>query len=43
MRFEILASVNIKIKVKVNGKASRNEDVWGSGGIAPPFLTAALE
>jgi hypothetical protein len=22
---------------------SRNEDVWGSGGIAPPFLTSALD
>jgi hypothetical protein len=24
-------------------KASRHEVLWGSGGIAPPFLTSALD
>jgi hypothetical protein len=24
-------------------KAARCEDTWGSGGIAPPFLTSALD
>jgi hypothetical protein len=24
-------------------EASRHEDAWGSGGIAPPFLISALD
>jgi hypothetical protein len=42
-------SNNILLKVKVNlslcliNQASRHEDVWGSGSIAPPFSILALE
>jgi hypothetical protein len=28
---------------KVKGKVPRHDDIWGSGGITPPFLTSALE
>jgi hypothetical protein len=37
----------VKLKVKLSlcliNYASRHEDVWGSGGKAPPFLTSALD
>jgi hypothetical protein len=33
----------MKVKVKLSLLASRHEYVWESGGIAPPFLTSALD
>jgi hypothetical protein len=38
-------SANVKRRrkvVRILNYASHHEDVWGSGSIAPPFLTAAL-
>jgi hypothetical protein len=29
--------------IPVLNLAPRHEDVWGNGGIAPPFLTSALD
>jgi hypothetical protein len=39
--------VQITVKVKLSlcliNSALCHEDIWGSGGIAPPFLTSALD
>jgi hypothetical protein len=32
-----------KLSVGLISKVLRREDVWGSGGIAPPFLISALD
>jgi hypothetical protein len=42
--FSITASYMYKNKrkvVPVLNKAPSHEDIWGCGGIAPPFLTSA--
>jgi hypothetical protein len=33
----------IKLCICTNNLAPFLEDVWGSGGISPPFLTSALD
>jgi hypothetical protein len=39
----IVSDVKVKSKVVPElNKVSRHEDVWGSAGIAPPFLSSVL-
>jgi hypothetical protein len=43
---DILASIGkekVKLPLGVINEALYYEDIWGSGGIAPPFLTLALD
>jgi hypothetical protein len=35
--------VKVKLSLYVINPAPHHEDVWGSGGMAPPFLTWALD
>jgi hypothetical protein len=38
-----LESIRIKVKLSLCCQAQCHLDIWGSGGIAPPFLTLALD
>jgi hypothetical protein len=39
---EILKA-KVKFSLRLIKEAPCHEDVWGSGGVAPPFLTLALD
>jgi hypothetical protein len=42
-RLCIFSKVKVKLSLCLISYALRHEDVWGSGGIALPFLTSALD
>jgi hypothetical protein len=37
------AKVNVKVSLCLISKALCHENIWAGGGIAPPFLTLALD
>jgi hypothetical protein len=38
-----VVEVKVKLPLSLMNSALCNEDIWGSGGIAPPFLTLGLD
>jgi hypothetical protein len=37
-----MSIIKVKLSLRLINKAPGHKDVWGSGGIAPTFLTSAL-
>jgi hypothetical protein len=42
-RISVIRMVQVKLSLCVINEVPRHEDVWGSGGITPPFLTSTLD
>jgi hypothetical protein len=38
-RVNLILAHKVKLSLCLINEALRHEDIWGSGGIAPPFLT----
>jgi hypothetical protein len=43
MSYSLAAEVKVKLSLCLLNEVLSHEDVWGSGGIAPPFLISALD